>query len=151
MRLKIFQKSQAVDNWMIRTASRFYINELMGKDHQDIGVEVKFNSKLLSKKGFRGTVTWTDNRQYPRKFQIEIDSRLSKKQTLLTLAHEFVHVKQYVYGELRDSSDCKHVNWRGRSILVNDDNIREYYTSPWEIDAFGRAHGLYEIFIFEKC
>jgi len=151
MRLRIDQNSRAVSNSLIRTASRFFINELMGKDHKDVSVKIRFNPRLLSKDGFRGSIIWTDERKCPRKFLIEIDAGLSRKQTLLTLAHELVHVKQYVYGELRDSSDGKHVNWRGRNILVDDDNIREYYSSPWEIDAFGRAYGLNELFTLEKC
>ena len=57
---------------------------------------------------------------------------------LKTLAHELVHVKQYVMGELK---------WRDVGLLykgVNHDvmNLMEYFELPYEIEAYGREKGL---------
>ncbi len=57
---------------------------------------------------------------------------------LKTLAHELVHVKQYVMGELR---------WRDAGLLykgINHDpeNLEEYFELPYEIEAYGREKGL---------
>ena len=57
---------------------------------------------------------------------------------LKTLAHEIVHVKQYVMGELK---------WRDAGLVykgINHDpkNLMEYYDLPYEIEAYGREKGL---------
>ena len=57
---------------------------------------------------------------------------------LKTLAHEIVHVKQYVLGELR---------WRDAGLLYKGinhepDNLKEYFELPYEIEAYGREKGL---------
>jgi len=57
---------------------------------------------------------------------------------LKTLAHEIVHVKQYVLGELR---------WRDAGLLykgINHEamNLMDYFELPYEIEAYGREKGL---------
>ena len=57
---------------------------------------------------------------------------------LKTLAHELVHVKQYVLGELR---------WRDAGLMYKGinhepDNLKEYFELPYEIEAYGREKGL---------
>ena len=53
----------------------------------------------------------------------------------LTLAHEMVHVKQYVRHELKEPTV-----WKGTNI--NTDKV-EYWDLPWEIEAHGREIGLF--------
>jgi len=62
---------------------------------------------------------------------------------LKTLAHELVHVKQYVMGEL---------TWRERGLLwkghlYTPENLGEYFDTPYEIEAFGRERGLLVCFL----
>ena len=93
------------------------------------------------------------NRYRPRSFRIYLDhhrmetnemtgeERTSTEwfvEILKTLAHELVHVKQYVMGELR---------WRDAGLLykgINHDpeNLEEYFELPYEIEAYGREKGL---------
>ena len=59
-------------------------------------------------------------------------------EVLKTLAHELVHVKQYVMGELsmRRAGLC----YRGVHHVV--DTLTEYFELPYEIEAYGREKGL---------
>ena len=72
---------------------------------------------------------------------------LSKfKNLLLCLAHELVHVKQYLKGELVQykSGKCKYM---GELMLEESDVIDEtYWNAKYEIEAYGREHGLYTMF-----
>ena len=93
------------------------------------------------------------NRYRPRAFRIYLDHhRMATNEVtgeertdmewfisiLKTLAHELVHVKQYVLGELK---------WRDAGLLykgINHDamNMMEYFELPYEIEAYGREKGL---------
>ena len=54
------------------------------------------------------------------------------------LAHEMVHVKQYVMDEL---TGVTYARWMGKDY-IDEDNPYSYYDSPWEIEAYGREIGL---------
>ena len=93
------------------------------------------------------------NRYRPRAFRIYLDHHRMETnemtgetrtdmewfvEILKTLAHELVHVKQYVLGELK-SRDAGLV-YKG----INHDamNLMEYFELPYEIEAYGREKGL---------
>ena len=66
---------------------------------------------------------------------------------LKTLAHELVHVKQYLTGELlmRKKGLC----WR-KSVLTSDSTTyEEYFELPYEIEAYGREKGLLARFLIK--
>lgn len=76
----------------------------------------------------------------PKEFIITLNKHLSVKQSLLCLAHEMVHVKQYAKGELKNYIRTNKSKWN--NTLIDDEEI-DYYERPWEIEAFGRELGLY--------
>ncbi|MDC1257309.1 hypothetical protein N8072_01400 [bacterium] len=60
-------------------------------------------------------------------FEIDIKRTQKLRSTLITLAHEMVHVKQYLEGVIPDNyNDCE-----------------DYWDRPWEIEAHGREVGLF--------
>lgn len=59
-------------------------------------------------------------------YEIDIKRTLTMRDMLTTLAHELVHVKQYVRGEMPDIID-----------------EGEYWDRPHEIEAHGRETGLF--------
>ena len=93
----------------------------------------------------------------PRHFRVIVDHHRLEKDTydrvrgttewahevLKTLAHELVHVKQYVMGELsmRKEGLC----YRGGHHNV--DTLTEYFELPYEIEAYGREKGLLVSFL----
>ena len=88
----------------------------------------------------------------PRKFKIVIDPyRLEKddwgrelnysewvSKILRTLAHEMVHVKQYIMGELtfKKGQMC----WKKQKVDFKSGE--DYYFSPHEVEAYGLEKGL---------
>jgi hypothetical protein len=82
---------------------------------------------------------WNDSNHRAREFTIAVRPDLSKKQTLLALAHEMVHVKQYARGELKDYLRTNRCKWKGEYY----DEDMWYWELPWEIEAHGREKGLY--------
>ena len=92
------------------------------------------------------------NRYRPRDFKIYLDHHRMEKddynrsledtewghRVLKTLAHELVHVKQYIVGEL---------SWRDAGLLWHGENfdpknLLHYYELPYEGEAYGREYGL---------
>jgi len=57
---------------------------------------------------------------------------------LRILAHELVHVKQYVMGELKSINNGFVYN----KTFYSPDTLDEYYEQPFEIEAHGREKGL---------
>ena len=93
------------------------------------------------------------NRYRPRAFRIYLDHHRMEKnemtgeertdmewfvEILKTLAHELVHVKQYVLGELRS----RDVGLLYKGINHEAMNLMEYFELPYEIEAYGREKGL---------
>ena len=92
------------------------------------------------------------NKYRPRDFKIIIDHHRAEiddydrertstewgHMILRTLAHELVHVKQYIMGDLtwRD----KGLLWKGE--LCTADYLTEQLETPYEIEAYGREKGL---------
>lgn len=67
------------------------------------------------------------------------------KNVFMDLAHELVHVKQYLKGEMRDYSDGS-VKFMGKKYSSFEMDDQLYFDFPGEIEAYGREVGLYEMF-----
>jgi hypothetical protein len=80
-------------------------------------------------------------RESNRDFEIEVDSSLTLRKMLETVAHEMVHVKQYARREMNDWAyqQEKYYKWKDRFVPANTD----YWDLPWEIEANGREVGLF--------
>ena len=97
------------------------------------------------------------NRYRPRDFKVIIDppqaeiDDYNRTRTdtewghtiLRTLAHELVHVKQYIMGEL---------TWRDKGLLWKDETydalyLTDHLETPYEIEAYGREKGLFVSFL----
>ena len=124
----------------IEAAAQFYGELLMGKN-----LIKNLHLRLVFTKTQGNGTTWEDDIARPREFAITIEKGMSKRETLITLAHEMVHVKQYATGELRDyMSSSKLQRWRDEK---RDWSQVEYWDLPWEIEAYGRERGLYVRFV----
>jgi len=111
-------------------------NQLM----PNITVHVVFQTE----EGLKGSTECIDSDVKPREFQITIDPNLSRKSQLRTLAHELVHVKQFSCGEMRYTKYTELIKWYKQTLHCEE---TEYWDLPWEIEAFGREHGMYVRYI----
>ena len=53
-----------------------------------------------------------------------------------------MHVKQYATGQMKEYIHKPIVRYHGKYYL-EDEGEKDYWDSPWEIDAYGREYGLY--------
>ena len=128
---------------MCRKAAKFYGKSLLSeKLSTNITVRIKFNDKSLGKNLY-GVCDWHCDKQRPRNFIISIDPNLSERMTLIVLAHEMVHVKQYAKGELKDLIRTNMVKYLGE---IYDDEKISYWFHPWEIEARNFEKKLYSDF-----
>ena len=118
----------------IGSAALFYSEVLLGsRMEKNIYLDIKLTKGMKQKEkayGFCHIVD--DNISKPREFMIELDASMkySFDQILTWLAHEMVHLKQFVRGELCDYET-------GR-VHYND--------QPWEKEAYRLESKLYEEF-----
>ena len=125
-------------NEYVQRASQFYAEQLFHKQLlRHIVVTIKFN-KHLDAFGYT-SVEKRNSKGKAREFLIELHPYISGVEILKTLAHEFVHVKQYVEEELNEEQ----TEWNGQAI---DSDAVDYYSLPWEVQAFGLEVGLFTNF-----
>ena len=119
----------------VERAAAFFAKELIPNTRirNNCFTKIRFDSEM--KEFGYANVEDYNTRNQPRSFLIEIHPGLGARMILETLAHEMVHVKQYIMGETNDELSM----WRGD--FVDYDKI-DYWNHPWEIDAHGREGGL---------
>ena len=128
----------------VREAVSFYGEVLLGKRMANsVDVFVKLSKDLKKKEEAYGYCHITDDSlSRPREFMIELDASMkySFDQILTWLAHEMVHLKQFVRKELWDYESGR-VQWKSRSY-----GRVKYDDQPWEKEAYRLEGELYEMF-----
>jgi hypothetical protein len=123
-------------------ATFFFANELLTSQmlpHISLNIVMKSTMRDLG----CCSVTHYNSWYKPRTFQIELRRHRSYKTTLMTLAHEMVHVKQYAKGEINVWLN----KWHKQKI---DTDTVPYEQLPWEIEANTYERLLYNIYKEEK-
>lgn len=100
MQLKFFNVPRKFKQARLQKACEFYAAELM---HRNLVKHLSI--RVVFSKTCGNSTMWEDDNRKPREFTITIETGVSIEDTLLTLAHEMVHVKQYAKGELFDYVD----------------------------------------------
>lgn len=147
MKVIIYGSSKSIDKDRTKRALMFYASRLMTNRLVDkLTIIVKYKAM---KGDLAATCTWTDDNRRPKEFEIELDKDMGVRRTLMTLAHEMVHVKQFAKCEMVDYIKNSNVSFKG--MVYNDPHSCEdaYWDRPWEIEAYGREKGLYVQFMRE--
>ena len=124
---------------------RFFSNRFFTKEvNKQIRVKLRFVKKPdIGYEDDCANVEWMDNNRQPRRFVISIymPERVNLKNVISALAHEMVHIKQFVKNEL---IDLPSTNFRITVFKNKKYNISRvsYYDQPWEIEAYGRERSL---------
>ena len=125
-------------------ASQYFGEYLLGKRmDRNIELDIKLTNGMKKKEGAYGYChIIDDNLNKPREFQIELDAsvKYSFMQIVTWLAHEMVHLKQFVRGELFDY-ETGQVQWKKRKY-----STVAYKDQPWEKEAYRLESELYELF-----
>lgn len=119
-----------------RSAIQYFADKLISKQMQrHISIRV-YLTRYAANFGETHIVGYNEKDQ-PREFTLEIRSKLCEKEKLRTIAHEIVHVKQYLYKELNEQMTL----WKGQKV---DSDAIPYFKQPWEIEAHELGDKLYE-------
>lgn len=130
-----------VSKAICKDSLRFYGRSLLGKRlYKNIKLFVVFEELPNP---INALCQWSDDNHICREFTIIVNKKLNKKTTLISLAHEMVHVKQYAKGELKDYLRNDKVKWCGKVFCL--DKVK-YWSSPWEKEAYKKDSLLYELY-----
>lgn len=145
MKLTLYGSPTAISKAEAREAVLFYAGRLLSRQlRPHLTVKVFFKAGMLKDTKLEASCSWDDENLRPREFVIRVDSALSKRGTLLALAHEVVHIKQYAKGELRYYMRGAPCRWLGKPV---DESATLYYDLPWEKEAWDLEQTLYKEFM----
>ena len=128
----------------VGSAALYYCALLLGPWMvRNIYLEIKLTKDLKKKDQAYGYCHIVDDDlDKPREYMIELDASMKHPfdQILIWLAHEMVHLKQFVRGELFDYETGK-VQWKRRMY-----GRVHYDDQPWEKEAYRLEEKLYNQF-----
>lgn len=131
-----------IENYVFNLA-----NELGILDH-DADIDIRFVDKC---DGHAGGYCFGDNEEVEIEIATHVQGEPLEEETLMiNLAHEMVHAKQLITGQLVDhgiqltsAGDCQALvkvsEWEGKTMT----NV-PYDDQPWEIEAYAMERELYE-------
>jgi len=117
----------------------------------NVEITLILDAMLFERTGSLGFGVWEDKHKRGRVFTVEIETKDQTFMNILhSIAHEIVHVKQWVKGELYSHRTEKNTYFfMGQKI--NEKKLDDtYWDLPWEIEAHGRSTGLILQWI-KKC
>lgn len=135
---------------LVWESANFCLKSLLRKQRQalrDLTVEIELVEDMFANEGTKGDCTYSDDRDDPQEFEVRLDCSMNNLALLGTVAHEMVHIKQYVTGEMRDTGRWNVCIWQSKRI---DWKKLDYFEHPWEIEAYGREDGLVEKFVYAE-
>ncbi len=124
----------------IREATKFYLQQVIPSKHlKKINVNIIQTSNTFAD----GSCCYIEKYRY----EIELGDHLHYDHKLLTLAHEVVHVKQYVTRQLKSFfvKDNPVDVWEGKRYR----NL-SYDDQPWEKEAMEVEQDLYNAFVLNE-
>ena len=128
----------------LHNAAIWYCTILLGtRMAKNIELDIKLTRDLKKKeKAYGYCHIIDDDLNKPRQFMIELDASMKYAfdDILTWLAHEMVHLKQFVRGELFDYETGR-VQWKSKSF-----GRVHYDDQPWEKEAYRLESQLYEEF-----
>lgn len=148
MKVNITGKAENISNKEIRDAVFFYTKKLLGAAMaKKIVVDIVIDKELLKNFEMYANIAPIDPEPRPKYYELEIDAKLSKKQFLVSLAHEIIHLKQFAKNQMKDLETKKMTRWMGDYYV--EENI-DYWRRPWEIEAHKGEKILYEEYVNHK-
>ena len=138
MIIKILGKQDKICNAELKFATAFFAQYLMGNTlAKSLYITISFSDQGDNTDGRCLPVDLFE--KSPRVFYLGINPKMSKTKILKILAHEIVHMKQYVKREL--SVGWKTASFKGEKFALGE-SLEDYFNWPWEIEAFGRQDAL---------
>lgn len=148
MKVHISGKAENISNKEIRDAVFFYLKKLLGNSmSKKINLDIIIDRELLRNFEMYANISPLEADPRPKFYEMEIDAGLSKKQFLISLAHEMIHLKQFAKDQMKDLESKQVTRWMGK--YYNEEEI-DYWSRPWEKEAHDNEKSLYEEYISQK-
>lgn len=142
MKITIRGKSERISNKDIRYALRFFSSHIFRRSPK---VEVRVYFKEMKH------MAECAPDANPAIFHITLNANASAFKTRRALAHEIVHVRQFMTGDLFDYERFPDmVKWKGERVVFSEKDDEKYYLSPWEVEANGYEYGLCKLYSKER-
>jgi hypothetical protein len=150
LRIRIYGTPNNVSRREVCKALRYYAEYLMSDGLLET-LTIRLDFRRL--RGFKADLAWTDRRERPKRFRMNVHENLSREKVLESLAHEMVHVKQYATGQMMEyATDAEFVRWENEAWESDVDDTgdvcsdEKYWFSPWELEARSLERGLFKTF-----
>jgi Zn-dependent peptidase ImmA (M78 family) len=141
MEISVRGKNNKLTKKEIRDIISFSSKILLGKRLSKYVSITVLNSKLKKYEwGYCGPTDWNNSKR--REFEILLNNSASRKNQIITILHEMVHLKQYTRNELVQYHNDKY-KWLGKKIRIE---TTQYETLPWEIEATKTEKVLFELY-----
>jgi len=125
MEFEVITRSKYKDT--IEKSAKFYAKKLnISKSNYKV---VIYTDSGIRSEGANGFALKTGKNSA----QLGLYSRLSILQMLLTLAHEMVHIKQFVRGHYKSE---KSRNGKYKKFWLGEQVLAKYEKQPWEVEAY---------------
>lgn len=140
MRLTTRGIPKKIDKKICKRAVKFYAKQLLSdRLRESLHIHVEFIELLENEYGYCNSED-----ELNKTFLISINKNLTPEQTLLVLAHEMGHVKQYAKHELKDYVYGDRTKFQDK---IFEKASVGYWQSPWEKDARKIERKLYKAFL----
>lgn len=140
MRIYITGEASCLTKKQIRHAAKFYCRELLKEStYKKVRLFIVMEDFLLMNSGNYAAIGPMDDTTRPKEYELEIDPELNEETFLMSLAHEMVHLKQYIKDELRTYARSTETRWNGEKFPATLD----YWEEPWEHEAHTLEKELY--------
>jgi hypothetical protein len=118
-------------------ASYFFLSQLLPRT-KTLSIDIIFDP-IDEYDGFVERLT-------KRHYEVTIHPKQSVWQSIRSIAHEFVHIKQYEKRRLVDDKDAYGIIWKGKLYEYD----KEFDGIPWEDEAFRIESELYYYWLMYK-
>jgi hypothetical protein len=110
-------------------AVQFFAKILKGFQRKQVRIEISLLKDLKTKEHYRASA----HQNSPFKYIITMDRDLGPQEMIHCLAHELIHVNQWLSGQMEDINGSRaHVRWKGKTYDPRD---LAYAKHPWEKQA----------------
>lgn len=103
-------------------------------------VEVVFYTTLFERRKMYGYCLPVDDRN----FEIGIQISNNFNEMLVTLCHEFVHVKQFLFDNFKIDKNADKIRFKNQNYNIDDLKSLEV---PWEVEAYNLQEKLYAMIV----
>jgi hypothetical protein len=124
-------------------AAKWYADNVLSLSDSDATIQIAFKKGLIKEISNMANCAWNAD---TKTALITVDADVNKYIAFNTIAHEMVHAKQWIRGQLSHTKDLQYMKWNGKKVCAK----LAYHETPWEIEAMSKEVIMGHAF-FQAC